>query len=324
MKRWWTLVKEAAANWSTHKDSRQGAALAYYSIFSLGPLMVIAIAIAGFVFGQDAVRGELGSQLKGLLGDSGSQAVEAMLAGASKPQQGIVATVVSLGTLLFAAVGVVVQLKDALNTVWEVEPAKKGGIWLFVRTYVVSLAGVLAAGFLLLTSLLLTTVLSASGKYFTPYLPEATMQIVGSLVSFAVIALLFAMMFKWLPDAVVEWRDVWIGAALTAALFEVGKLLIGLYIGKQALESTYGAASSLVVLLISIYYTSQIVLMGAELTRAHAKNSASPKISDPPSPTAGSQAQPIDPIQAGVRGSPYAATILALGLGWLLGRTRER
>ena len=132
---WWALTKEAAASWVKHKDAQRGAALAYYSIFSLGPLMVIAIAIAGLVFGQEAVRGEVGLQLKGLLGDAGAQAVDAMLAGASKPQQGIVATVLGIGLLLIAAVGVVVQLKDALNTVWEVEARKKGGIWQFVLTY---------------------------------------------------------------------------------------------------------------------------------------------------------------------------------------------
>jgi hypothetical protein len=153
---------------------------------------------------------------------------------------------------------------NALNTVWKVEARKKVGIWQFVRTYLVSLAGVLALGFLLLASLLLSTALSASGKYLSPHLPEATLHIVGSIISFGVITLLFAMMFKWLPDTSVRWRDVWLGAAITAALFEIGKLLISVYIGKQALESTHGAAASLVVLLIWIYYSSQIVLMGAE------------------------------------------------------------
>jgi membrane protein len=282
MKNWWALLKAAAANWSKHKDARQGAALAYYSIFSLGPLIVIAIAIAGLVFGQDAVRGELGPQLKGMLGDGGAQAVETLLAGASKPQQGIVATVLGVGTLLFAAVGVVVQLKDALNTVWEVEPPKSGGIWMFVRTYVSSLAGVLAAGFLLLISLLLTAVLSVAGKYFTLFLSEGALQLVGSLVSFGVITLLFAMMFKWLPDTPVDWRNVWPGAAITGALFEIGKLLIGLYIGKQGLESTFGAAASLVVLLIWIYYSSQIVLMGAELTRVHSQSTSKIRTSEGP------------------------------------------
>lgn len=269
MMSWWALTKEAAASWVNHKDAQLGAALAYYSIFSLGPLMVIAIAIAGLVFGQEAVRGEVGLQLRGLLGDAGAQAVDAMLVGASKPQQGIVATVLGIGLLLLAAVGVVVQLKDALNTVWEVEARKKGGTWQFVRTYLVSLAGVLALGFLLLVSLLLSTAVSASGKYLSPHLPEAALHIVGSIISFGVITLLFAMMFKWLPDTSVRWRDVWLGAAITAALFEIGKLLISVYIGKQALESTYGAAASLVILLIWIYYSSQIVLMGAEFTHVY-------------------------------------------------------
>jgi membrane protein len=323
MTSWLVLLKDAAANWVKHKDARQGAALAYYSMFSLGPLMVIAIAISGLVFGQEAVRGEVGSQLKGLLGDVGAQAVEAMLAGASKPQQGIVATVLGMGTLLFAAVGVVVQLKDALNTVWEVEPPKNGGIWPFVRTYLASLAGVLAVGFLLLLSPLLTTALSAGGKYFASYLPGSALLIVGSLVSFGVITLLSAMMFKWLPDIPVKWRNVWLGAAITAVLFEIGKFLIGLYIGKQALESTYGAAASLVVLLIWIYYSSQIVLMGAEFTQVHAKSYGSLKIKDWPSSAELSENRSSDPVQAGVRRNPFAATALALGVGWLLARMRD-
>jgi membrane protein len=323
MKSWWVLFKDAAANWAAHKDARQGAALAYYSVFSLGPLMVIAIAVAGLVFGQDAVRGEVGSQLKGLLGDTGAQAVETMLAGASKPQQGVLATVLSIGTLLFAAVGVVVQLKDALNTVWEVDAPKNGGIWSFVRTYIASLAGVLAVGFLLLISLLLTTLLSAGGKYLAPYLPEATLQVAGSFVSFGVITLLFAMMFKWLPDTPVNWRNVWLGAAITAALFEIGKLLIGLYIGKQALESTYGAAASLVVLLIWIYYSSQIVLMGAEFTRVHAKRCTSSKTDHSVSEPAPAERAARDPLQIGVRRSPISAILLALGAGWLLSRIRD-
>jgi membrane protein len=319
----WVLLKESAANWSKHKDARQGAALAYYSIFSLGPLMVIAIAIAGLVFGQEAVRRQLGSQLTGLLGGTGAQAVQAMLAGASKPQEGIVAAILGVGTLLFAAVGVVVQLKDALNTVWEVEPPKQGGLWAFLRTYVVSLAGVLAVGFLLLVSLLLTAVLSASGKYVAPYLPEAALHVVGSALSFGVITLLFAMMFKWLPDTPVDWRNVWLSAAITAALFEVGKLLIGLYIGKQALESTYGAAASLVVLLIWIYYSSQIVLMGAEFTQVHAKNYRSQKAGIAPASTERAEDRGSDLAQADAGRIPYAATALALGVGWLLGRMRD-
>jgi membrane protein len=272
---WWGLARAAATLWMGHKDARLGAALAYYSIFSLGPLIVIAIAIAGLLFGGDAVRDQVSSGLKDLLGDTGAQAIDAMLAGASRPREGIVAAVIGIGTLVFAAVGVVVQLKDALNTVWEVETPPGKGIWGFIRTYVLSLAGVLSLGFLLLISMLVTTALAAGGKYLAPYLPEAALQAVSVAVSFGVISLLFAMMFKWLPDAEITWGDVWIGAVATAALFEIGKFLIGLYIGKQGLESTYGAASSIVIVLIWVYYSAQIVLLGAEFTNVYAKQRGS-------------------------------------------------
>jgi membrane protein len=269
-KAWWTLLKETVSGWLTHKAAKLGAALAYYSIFSIGPLMVVAIAVAGLLFGQEAVRGEVSAQLGNLLGEEGARGVESMLAGAGRLGEGIFATLLGVGTLLFAAVGVVVQLKDALNTVWEAKPPAHSGVWGFVRTYAVSLAGVLSLGFLLLVSLLLTTALSAIGARLSPYLPEIVFQVAGFLVSFAVISLLFAMMFKWLPDVAVTWRDVVPGAIATAALFEIGKLLIGLYIGKQGLESTFGAAASIVVVLIWIYYSSQLVLFGAEFTRVYA------------------------------------------------------
>jgi membrane protein len=277
MAAWWTPLRETVSRWSEHKDARLGAALAYYSVFSIGPLILIAIAIAGLVFGAEAVRGQVFGTLKGLLGDSGSQAIEAMLKGADRPREGVVATVIGVATLVFAAVGVVVQLKDAFNTVWEVETTPGSGIWRFVRSYVLSLAGVLSLGFLLLISLLVTAALGAAGKYVAPYLPEAALQIAGFAASFAVISLLFAMMFKWLPDTKVEWRDVWLGAVLTAALFEVGKFLIGLYIGKQGLESTYGAAASIIVVLIWVYYSAQLVLMGAEFTNVYARRYGSLK-----------------------------------------------
>jgi membrane protein len=252
--------------WVGHKDARLGAALSYYSVFSLGPLIVIAIAVAGLLFGQDAVRTEVTGALRGLLGVTGAQAIDAMLAGATKAREGILAIALGLGTLIFAAIGVVVQLKDALNTVWEVKAPPGKGIWGFARAYVLSLAGVLALGFLLLVSMLVTTALAAAGKYLAPYLPEVALQVVSSALSFGVITLLFAMMFKWLPDAPVRWHDVWIGAIATAALFEIGKFLIGLYIGTQGLESTYGATASIVIVLIWVYYSSQIVLLGAEFT----------------------------------------------------------
>jgi membrane protein len=211
------------------------------------------------------------SSLKEMLGETGAKAVEAMLAGASRPAAGVLATVLGSGALLLAAIGVVVQLKDALNVVWEVEESEESGVWHFARKYVLSFAAVLTLGFLLLVSLLVTAGLAAAGKFVAPYIPEAVLHIVSMLASFAVVSLLFAMMFKWLPDVSVAWADVWLGALLTALFFELGKAAIGLYIGKQGLESTYGAAASIVVVLIWVYYTSQIILMGAEITRAYSR-----------------------------------------------------
>ncbi len=274
---WWTVAKEAAASWSSHKDARQGAALAYYSVFSLGPIIVIAIAIAGLFFGHEAVTSQVTSSLKGMLGDTGAKAIESMLAGASRPAEGALATILGIGALLFAAIGVVVQLKDALNVVWEVEASEESGLWHFARNYVLSFAAVLALGFLLLVSLLVTAALAAAGKSAAPYMPEGVLHVVSLLVSFAVVTVLFAMMFKWLPDVSIGWRDVWLGAFLTALFFEVGKAAIGFYIGKKGLESTYGAAASIVVVLVWVYYTSQIILMGAEITHAYAKQRGSIK-----------------------------------------------
>lgn len=272
------VIKQTVVNWSNHRCSTLGAALAYYSIFSFGPLLVISTAIAGMVFGSEAVHGEIAAQVGKLLGPAGAQALEALLAGANHPYQGTLATIFGVGTLLFAAVGVVSQLKAALNTVWECETSGDGGngLWRVARGYLVSLAGVVSLGFLLLVSLVFTAALAAIGKFIAPYAPTSSLQITGSIVSFCFVTILFAMMFKWLPDTHVDWRDVWLGAALTAALFEIGKFLIGLYVGKLALQSTYGAATSLVMLLIWVYYSAQIVLLGAEFTHVYARRHTSP------------------------------------------------
>ena len=273
----WLVAKEAAGNWSSHKDSRQGAALAYYSIFSLGPIIVIAIAVAGLFFGHEAVSGQVAASIKDMLGDTGAKAVQAMLADAGRPREGMLATLLGIGTLLFAAIGVVIQLKDALNTVWEVGELPGHGVWHFIRSYVASLAAVLALGFLLLVSLVVTAGLAAIGKFAVPYMQEWVLHLVSLLVSLSVISLLFAVMFKWLPDAEVDWYDVCLGAIVTAVLFEIGKTAIGFYIGKQGLDSTYGAAASIIVVLLWVYYTSQIILMGAEVTRAFAMHRGSIK-----------------------------------------------
>jgi membrane protein len=254
----WALLRDTASRWSGHMASLLGAAIAYYSVFSLGPLMVIAIAIAGFVFGDDAARGEVSLELKSLLGETGAQAVQAMLAGAGRRHDGLVAGMIGVGTLLLAAIWV--------DTIWDVVAPPSGGVWAFAKSYLASLVGVLALGFLLLVSLLVTTVLAAGAAYITPVLSEAALHAINFLLSFAMVGLLFAMMFKWLPDTNIAWGDVRLGAIVTAALFEIGKLLIGLYIGKLALESTYGAAASIVVVLLWVYYNAQIVLAGAEFT----------------------------------------------------------
>jgi membrane protein len=267
----WPAVKAAASDWSAHKSAKAGAAIAYYSIFSIGPLIVVVISIAGLIFGREGVQEEVTHAIRGLLGEEGAHAVNTMLTAAGKPSEGIFASIIGTAALIFAAIGVVVQLKEALNVVWEVKPKAGGGIWGFTRNYVLSLAGVLTLGFLLLVSMLLTAGLAAFARTFGSVIPETLMQATGLVVSFAVISVLFAMMFKWLPDAPVEWRDVWLGGIATAALFEIGKFLIGFYIGKQGLESTYGASASIVVVLIWVYYTAQIVLFGAEFTHVRSK-----------------------------------------------------
>jgi len=210
----WTVLKEAAENWSKHKDSRQGAALAYYSVFSLGPIIVIAVA--GFFFGREAASGQVASSIKDTVGDTGAQAVQSMLADAGRPRQGLFVTLLGLGALLFAATGVVVQLKDALNTIWEVGEVPGRGIWHFLRVYVVSLAAILALGFLLVVSLSVTAALAAFGKYAAPHERDWLFHLVTLLTSVGIISLLFAMMFKWLPDAAIDWYDVWLGAIVTA------------------------------------------------------------------------------------------------------------
>jgi membrane protein len=275
MARLWMILKQAALHWSRHKDARQGAALAYYSVFSIGPVIVIAISVAGLAFGREAANGEVAASIKGMLGDTGANAVQAMLADAGRPRRGLLATLLGTGALVFAAIGVVVQLKDALNIVWEVKETPADGIWQFLRSYVVSLAAILALGFLLLTSMIITAAVAAFAHTASAYVQEWLLHLVSTLISFSVVSVLFAMMFKWLPDAAVDWYDVWLGAIVTAVLFEFGKSAIGFYIGKQGLESTYGAAASIVVILIWVYYSAQIVLLGAEITHAFATHQGS-------------------------------------------------
>jgi membrane protein len=265
----WKVLKTAFAEWVRHRSARLGAALAYYSVFSMGPLLLIVTSIAGLFFGADAVRDGLTAQFKSLLGETGSKAVEAMLAGASSAQSGVLAGVTGVVLLLVAALGVVVQLKDAMNTIWNVEEPREAGLWWYLRTYLVSFAGILGLGFLLAISLVISAGLAALSSWSgtaSALLGEG----INFIVSLAILTALFAMLFKWFPDTEIAWRDVLPGAATTALLFNLGKFAIGWYIGTQGLESTYGAAASIVILLIWVYYSAQIVLFGAELTHAYA------------------------------------------------------
>jgi membrane protein len=271
----WRILKTAAFEWFRHRSPRMGAALAYYSVFSMGPLLLLVAAIAGTFFGQDAVRGRLTEQFRSLLGPSGGRAVEAMLAGAAQPAASQVAAIVGIALLIVAAVGVMAQLKDAMNTIWNVEESKETSLWWYVRNYSISFAGIFVLGFLLTVSLVVSAVLSALSDWTGAAADSAILQFVNFLVSLAFLSLLFAMLFKWFPDTPIAWTDVWLGAATTALLFNLGKQLIGWYVGTQGFESTYGAAASIVVLLIWIYYSAQIVLFGAELTHAYSAETGS-------------------------------------------------
>lgn len=275
----WNIFRIAIDQWFTHRSARLGAALAFYSVFSMGPLLLIVISIAGLFFGADAVRGSLSSQFRLMLGETGSKAVEAMLAGASSPQDSRWAAVTGIVLLLIAALGVVSQLKDAMNTIWNVEYPKQAGISWYLKTYLVSFAGILGLGFLLAVSLVISTGLAAFSSWV-----GTTSTVIGEAINFlaslAILTMLFSMLFKWFPDTEIAWRDVLPGAAVTALLFNFGKFAIGWYIGTQALESTYGSAASIVVLLIWVYYSAQIVLFGAELTHAYATELGSRRMVD--------------------------------------------
>lgn len=266
------LFVEAFTGWREHNASRMAAALAYYTVFSLAPILVISIALAGLVFGQEAAEGRIVGQISGLIGQTSASALEAMIAAARKPSTGILATVLGVATLVFGATGVFAELQESLNTIWGVKPKPGRGFIRMLKSRFVSFAMVLGIGFLLLVSLVVSAAIAALGSWMSGLLPlpEALMQIINVAVSIGVITLLFAMIFRVLPDVQIAWRDVWVGAAFTAVLFGLGKLAIGLYLGKSSLASSYGAAGALVVLLVWVYYSAQILFFGAELTRSYA------------------------------------------------------
>jgi membrane protein len=272
----WALVKETFAEWRAHRAPRLGAALAYYTVFALAPLLVIVIAIAGLAFGEAAAQGRIVEQIQGIVGPDGARTIQTMLASARQPASGIIATAISLVVLVLGACGLVAELKDSLNTIWGVTARSGRGPMGIVIDYVMSLAMVLGIGFLLMVSLVLSAGLAAIAGFFADMLPGSVytahaLQALNFLFSFGVIALLFASIFKFLPDADVAWRDVWIGGVVTSLLFTIGQHLVGLYLGKRSVGSPYGAAGSLVVVLVWVYYSAQILFLGAEFTQVYAR-----------------------------------------------------
>ena len=266
----WAIVKEAGNESLVDRVPRLGAALAFYTTFALAPLLVIIVAIAGLVFGREAAQGRLLGEMRSLVGKEGGDALQAMVAAAGHRGEGIIASLVGVVVLLLGAIGLFGQLQDALNTIWEVEPKPGRGIWNIVRSRFLSFSLVLGSAFLLLVSLAVSAAMAAMSGLFAGAQSSVLSHTIQWMVSFGVITGLFAMIYRLLPDAEIAWRDVWFGAAVTSVLFTVGKWLIGLYLGQTATTSVYGAAASFVVLLLWNYYTAQIFLFGAELTKAYA------------------------------------------------------
>jgi membrane protein len=271
------LLKAAFAGWWNDRAMSLGASIAFFTVFSLAPMLLAAIAVAGLAFGRDAAQGAIVGELGGLIGTNEASALEAMIASASNVGSGILGTAIGIVTFLLLVTGAVVELQDNLNIIWKAKLPANYGILSFVRTRLVSLALVLGIGFLLLVSLVIDTGLTAVGHYLEANFSGATiiLRFLNSLVAFAVATLLFAMMFKLLPAVDLRWSDVWTGSLVTALLFTLGKFLIGYYLGKSNVASSYGAAASIITILLWIYYSSLILLFGAEFTKAYAESRGS-------------------------------------------------
>ena len=291
MPRLWEILKKTVSAWRDDYAPSMGAALAYYTIFSLAPLLVIVVAVAGFFFGQAAVQGELVMQLRDLLGGEVASAVQALVKSASSPRKGILAGATGAVLLLIGATTIFAELQSALDRIWRVPVDQRArGVWQLLRSRLLAFGLIVATGFLLLVSLVVSTGIAALAKS-VGHLAGGTHVLVVTLnivVSLALATGLFAMIYKWMPRAKVAWHDVWIGAAVTAGLFEVGRFLIGIYLGKAAIGSAFGAAGSFVVLLVWVYYSAQVFLLGAEFTwvyanerRRHEKAHTGPIVSPP-------------------------------------------
>jgi membrane protein len=269
----WQFAKDVFTQWMGDEPFLLASSLSYYTLFSLAPLLIIAIAVAGFVFGREAAQNQIVETIGGMVGRESAEAVQGMIKNASnKPKTGMISTIIGAVTLLIGAGGVVGQLQLSLNKIWEVEPKSGQGTWVFIRQRFISFAMVLALGFLLLVSLVLTALLTGFSQYIGSLIGGAAFvgHLLDIIVSFGFVTLLFAMIYKFLPDVQIQWKDVWIGAALTSILFTVGKYLIGVYLGSSGVNSAYGAAGSLVTVLLWVFYSSLIFLLGAEFTQGYA------------------------------------------------------
>jgi membrane protein len=273
----WQLLKETGSDWSNDNATRLAAALAYYTVLSLAPLLVLAVSVAGLVFGEEAARGQIASELSAVVGPQAGEGIQTLLAHAKKPEEGVIGSIVGGIVLLFGASGVFGELQSSLNAIWEVAPKPGRGIWGFLRQRFFSFSMVLGVAFLLLVSLVLSAALAGLGRMFESSLPggEVLWQIVNFVVSLGVITVLFALLFKVVPDAQVQWKDVRMGAVFTALLFTVGKFGLSLYLGRASVASPYGAAGSLIVLVIWVYYAAQILFLGAEFTQVYARHRGS-------------------------------------------------
>jgi membrane protein len=285
LKNAWVLLKETFGEWNTDNAPRLGAALSYYTVFSLTPVLILVIAVAGVFLGHDAAQGKIVAQLTGLVGKEAAEFLQSAIVKVNQQESGLKASVIGLLTLIVGASGVMVELQGALNTVWKVLPkpaAARGSVKRFVRVRVVALALVISLGFLLLVSLVFSALLEGAIHWVGGFV--ARWAVLGYLVNYGisvgVIALFLALVFKILPDAKVAWKDVWVGATLTSVLFHLGKYAIAVYIGRAGVASTFGAAGALAVLLVWIYYSSQILLLGAEFTRSYANHFGSHVVPD--------------------------------------------
>lgn len=273
----WRLLKVAFAGWWNDRAMSLGASIAFFTVFSLAPMLLAAIAVAGLVFGREAAQGAIVAELGGMIGTNEASALEAMIVSASNVGSGILGTTIGIVTFLLLVTGAVVELQDNLNIIWRVKPPVSYGVLDFVRTRLISLALVLGIGFLLLVSLVIDTGVTAIGHYLETNFSGATiiLHFLNSLVAFAAAAVLFAMIFKLLPAVDITWNDVFTGSLVTALLFTLGKFLIGYYLGKSNVASSYGAAASIITILLWIYYSSLILLFGAEFTKAYAESRGS-------------------------------------------------